>query len=196
MTVALSFLAPLLGIAQPFSIITILYINLVMDALAAIAYGCEPALERYMADKPIKRSESIITKYMASQIATVSVYSTVIGLLILLCEPFQRLFYPVTVNSAVPVNYAEGALLAFFMMTVIFNGFNARSTSYNVLEHIQENKAFVIVMCAVLGLLVFLIQVLNKVAGVQAIDLRTWISMFAFAILIIPIDLIRKTLLN
>lgn len=195
-TVALSFLAPILGIAQPFSIISILYINLVMDTLAAIAYGCEPALERYMQEEPIKRSESIITKMMSSQIATLGIYTTVIGLLILLVPAFQRIYYPLVINASVPVDYAEGALLAFFMTSVIFNGFNARSDGYNIFEHLKENKAFLCVMGAVFILLVFLIQVLGPVAGVQPLSLRTWVSMIALAVLIIPIDFIRKTFVN
>lgn len=195
-TVAISFLAPLLGIAQPFSIITILYINLVMDTLAAIAFGCEPALERYMKDKPIKRSESIITKAMASQIGAVGTYITIVGLSILLLPSFQRVYYPLAAGATVPQDYAEGALLAFFMLTVLCTGFNARSNNYNILERIQDNKPFLIVMAAVLVLLIILIEVLGALAGVAGLTFRTWISMFALAILIIPIDLIRKTLVN
>lgn len=187
-TVALSFFAPLLGIAQPFSIITILYINLVMDTLAAIAFGCEPALRKYMNEAPIKRSESIITRWMAEQIGTLGVYVTVVGLLILLCEPVQKLFYPVTPNTT----YVESALLAFFMMTVILNGFCARSRDYNVLEHIGDNKAFIFVMTAVMLLLVVLIHILGPVAGLEPLTFRTWLVMFGFALIIVPLDLIRK----
>ena len=189
-TVALCFLAPLLGIAQPFSIITILYINLAMDTLAAIAFGCEPALKKYMEQPPIKRSENIVTKNMWTQIGTVGVFSTLVGLGILLWKPMQALYSPIIPSTEV----AESALLAFFMTTVIFNGFNARSKDYNILEHIGDNKAFLIVMSVVFLLLVFLIEVLGFVAGLTHLNIRTWLVMVGLALLIIPIDLIRKTI--
>ena len=190
----LCFLAPLLGIAQPFSIVSILAINLVMDTLAAIAFGCEPALDRYMEDKPIKRSESIINKYMASQIGSTAIFSTVIGLCILLSSAFQNIYAPSI--SDLSEAYKESALMAFFMLTIIFNGFNARSTKCNLLEHMKDNKPFCFVMLGVLLLVFVLIHVVSTVAGLTPISVRTWLVMLGLAILIIPIDMIRKVIIN
>ena len=190
-TVALCFLAPLMGIAQPFSIVSILAINLVMDTLAAIAFGCEPALARYMNDKPIKRAESMLTKYMLSQIGLVSVFCTVVGLFILK-HPYIQAMY----NGGNPVTeiYAESALMAFFMIAIIFNGFNARSTNVNLFEHIGENKPFSFVMLCVFALVIALIHVVAGVAGLCGITLRTWVVMGTFAFFVIPLDMIRKVI--
>ncbi|MDH5604321.1 MAG: HAD-IC family P-type ATPase, partial [Cyclobacteriaceae bacterium] len=49
--VSLTFLGPLLGIDFPLTIIQILWINMIMDTLAAIAFGGEPALHRYMKEE-------------------------------------------------------------------------------------------------------------------------------------------------
>ncbi len=43
--VLVSFMSPLLGMENPLSITQILWVNLVMDTLAALAFGGEPALE-------------------------------------------------------------------------------------------------------------------------------------------------------
>ena len=50
-TIAMSLLSPLLGLKEPFTIIQILWINLIMDTLAALAFGEEPTLDRYMNEK-------------------------------------------------------------------------------------------------------------------------------------------------
>jgi Ca2+-transporting ATPase len=42
------FLGPFLGIDFPLTLIQLLWVNLVMDTLAALAFGGEPALARYM----------------------------------------------------------------------------------------------------------------------------------------------------
>lgn len=39
-----------------------------MDTLAALAFGGEPALQRYMNDPPVRRNEAIISPYMWTSI--------------------------------------------------------------------------------------------------------------------------------
>ena len=43
--VLITFMGPLMGLAQPLSITQMLWVNLVMDTLAAIAFGGEPPLD-------------------------------------------------------------------------------------------------------------------------------------------------------
>ena len=62
------FLGPLMGENVILTVIQLLPINLAMDTLAAIAFGSEPALKEYMKDKPVPRSESIISKEMMTEI--------------------------------------------------------------------------------------------------------------------------------
>lgn len=192
-TVALSFIAPFMGIAQPFSIISILVINLVMDTLASLAFGNEPALDKYMADKPIGRRDSIITKNMMSQIGLTSLYATIVGLFILLSPKMASVYAPGIEPTEM---YRESALMAFFMLTIVFNGLNARSNGLNIFEHISKNKGFIIVMSGVVLMLVGLIHGVAGVAGLTPITIGTWLNMTALAVLIIPIDMIRKTIIN
>lgn len=60
--VAINFIAPFIGIEKPLTITQILWINLVMDTLAALAFGGEPALEKYLREKPKDRSAPIVSK--------------------------------------------------------------------------------------------------------------------------------------
>lgn len=195
-TVALCFLAPLLGISQPLSIITILYINLVMDTLAALAFGNEPALRRYMSEKPIKRDESIINKQMSSQILVTGVYIVVVSLCVLLVPVLGTIYAPNFAVGTIPVEYKESAMLAFLMLTVVLNGFYARSEGLNCFEHIGDNKAFSVVMVAVVILLVLLIHVISTVASLTPISLMTWGTMIVLALGSIPLDMIRKAVMR
>ena len=58
----------ILGWTEPFSIVQILWINLIMDTLAAMAFGGEPILDRYMNEKPALRKDNILTTYIKSAI--------------------------------------------------------------------------------------------------------------------------------
>ena len=64
------FLGPFLGFDFPLTLIQLLWVNLVMDTLAALAFGGEPALQRYMKEKPINRTSGIITPKMGLSIMT------------------------------------------------------------------------------------------------------------------------------
>lgn len=196
-TVLLCFLAPLLGISQPLSIVSILYINLVMDTLAALAFGNEPALQRYMEEKPIKRSESILSKQMIAQIGSIGAYIVAVSLIILLAPSYVwNLFAPGVALEAITVTYKESAMLAFMMLTVILNGFYARTDNLNVFEHIEENKMFLAVMAVVLVMLVVLITLLGSAAALCPISLVTWLFMGLLAFGSVIIDIIRKLLVK
>lgn len=67
-TLFINIIAPILGWTEPFSIVQILWINLIMDTLAAMAFGKEPILQRYMDEKPAKRTDDILTGYIRSAI--------------------------------------------------------------------------------------------------------------------------------
>lgn len=57
--VAVCAIAPFLGIEEPLKITHILWINLVMDGLGALALGAEPALKKYMLEKPKSRNQNL-----------------------------------------------------------------------------------------------------------------------------------------
>ena len=63
-----------------------------MDTLAAIAFGGEPALERVMQERPIRRDENIVSKYMSSSILTGGLYITLVSIIFLTYDPVKELF--------------------------------------------------------------------------------------------------------
>ncbi len=189
--VALCFLAPLMGISQPISVLSLLYINLVMDTLAALAFGNEPALDKYMLEKPINRDDSLITKQMASQILSIGGYILVGSLFILFSGWIESTLVPQSANIE---TYKESIMLAFFMLTIILNGFYARSTTLNCFEKIKSNMTFIYVMIAVLILLFLLIHVVAGVASLTPISAISWCVAFVMALGSVVVDLIVKSI--
>ena len=82
-TLLMNIIAPILGWTEPFSIVQILWINLIMDTLAAMAFGGEPILDRYMKDQPAKRTDNILTPYIKSAIGVSAIFITLGSILIL-----------------------------------------------------------------------------------------------------------------
>ena len=81
--VSLSIIGPFIGIDTPVTVIQMLWVNMVMDTLAGLAFAFEPPLLEYMREKPKKKNESIINRYMISEIVFTGIYSAIICIIFL-----------------------------------------------------------------------------------------------------------------
>jgi len=135
-------LAPLFGMQAPITVIQMLWINLVMDTLAGLAFGGEKPSPLYMKQPPKRRDESLITKHMWGKILWGSVFGSLICMWFLLSPYIQNLISDQQVFVTV--------FFTFFMFLNICNAFNARANGLNLLRGLFKNKAFVIIMAGII----------------------------------------------
>ena len=188
--VLICFLGPLLGENVILTVIQLLLINLAMDTLAAIAFGSEPALKEYMKEKPVARSESIVSRAMLSEVIISAAYITIICLSILFVAPIRSLF------GDVDVTYLKSAIFATFMMAITFNGFNARTGHINPFENIGRNRNFVLVMISIFVMQFLFVTFGGEVLSVESLSVKSWIICIILAFMVIPIDMIRKAIIR
>lgn len=182
------FIGPLLGEPTMMTVIQLLLVNLAMDTLAAIAFGSEPALKEYMKDKPIPRSESIVSKSMLIQVIISGLYITALCLVIRFVPAVREIF------GNVDNTYLCSALFATFMMAITFNGFNARTEKLNVFENMGRNKNFLLVMLALLVIQFVFVTFGGQFLSVEALNPKTWLICIVLAFMVIPIDIVRKAI--
>lgn len=190
-TVFTAVLGPILGWSEVFTIVQILWINMIMDTLAAIAFGQEPARENYMKEKPVARSADILNGYLKSSILVGGVFITIICLGIL-----KNIFNIYNLIGSTDLDVIRTFMFSTFIMTILWNSLNARTESMNLFEHITENHNFILVMSMVTLIQVFIIQIGGKVFGTTPLTLNNWITVILIAFMIIPIDLIRKIIVK
>lgn len=188
--VLISFAAPLMGMESPLTITQILWINLVMDTLAAMAFGGEPTLDRYMQEKPRRRDESILSPVMKSAILTGAIWTLGVSLFLLLSPYAVQLF-----RGAIDDSFHLTGYFTFFIFTAIFNAFNARSEGRNLLDHLRENRGFLKMMGIIFVVQVFLTQLGGVVFRCHGLSVQEWAFVLLLAVLIIPVDLLRKTVM-
>jgi Ca2+-transporting ATPase len=194
-TLLMNIIAPILGWTEPFSIVQILWINLIMDTLAAMAFGGEPILDRYMNEKPALRKDNILTTYIKSAIGTSSVFITLGSILIL--ENIGGITDFVTpAGCADPELYEKTFMFAFFIYSIIFNSLNTRSEKFNVFEHIRENKNFIIVMGVIFVLQTIIIEIGGQVFSTTTLNAKALFVSVLLAVLIIPVDMVRKAIVS
>lgn len=188
--VLVCFLGPMLGENIVLTVIQLLLINLAMDTLAAMAFGSEPPLAEYMQEKPVARQESIVTRGMLFQVTLGAIAITIICLSILFCPLVRGIF------GDVNVVYLKSALFATFMMAITFNGFNARTEHFNVLEHIGRNRTFLLVCLTIFAMQWLFVEFGGEVLRVEPLSLGTWIICALMAVLVIPLDILRKLIIS
>ena len=184
------FIGPLLGENVILTVIQLLLVNLAMDTLAAIAFGSEPALREYMKEKPVARAESIVSKQMLVEVIISAAYITIICLSILFVPAVRNLF------GDVDKTYLKSALFATFMMAITFNGFNARTSHINPFENLGRNKNFILVMIAIFVMQFVFVTFGGEVLSVESLSVKSWIICLVLAFLVIPIDVVRKLIMN
>lgn len=189
--VLVSFASPLLGMENPLSITQILWINLVMDTLAALAFGGEPALRRYMQEKPKRRDEKIVSPYMWSQILTDSLWVFFISMLFLLTPVFDGFF-----RAGENGMYVLTGYFTFFIFAAVFNAFNARTEQLNLLDNIAENKGFLKILLLIVVIQVIMTDFGGVILRCFGLTLSEWAVVLVLAATIIPIDLIRKLIVR
>ena len=185
--VSLSIIGPFIGVETPVTVIQMLWINMVMDTLAALAFSFEPALSEYMKEPPKKRNEPIINKYMFHEIFFTGLYSTLLCILFLKLPFISNLF-----RYDVESKYLMTAFFGLFIFIGIFNSFNARTHRLNLLSNLYKNKAFIIVISFVAIVQILLIYFggeIFRTFGLSFIELQIMILLSAT---VIPIDFLRK----
>ncbi len=187
--VAVSMLGPIVGIEKPLNISQMIWMNLMMDSLAAIAFGGEPALKRYLFEKPKKRDESIIDSDMWGGIIVDGLYISALSLFIFISPSIHNIF-----RWSVTDIYFYTGYFTFFVFISIFNAFNARADSMDIFENLSLNKQFLYVMGIVSVVQLFMTYYGGKILRTAGLNLREWCLVLLLAFSIFPLEFIRKVI--
>ncbi|WP_242844324.1 calcium-translocating P-type ATPase, PMCA-type [Candidatus Soleaferrea massiliensis] len=192
--VLIAFIGPFLGIGTPLSVTQMLWVNIVMDTLAALALGGEPPLPRYMEEKPKRRDESIINRNMWSSILTVGGYLTAACLVVLLVPFFRTLFRAGPAGNA-DLYFLTG-FFCFYVLSAMLNGLNVRTDKINIFEGITANKGFLSVMALIVVVQVLMTYIGGAILRTAGLNLQEWAVVVLGVIIILPIGTIRKLIFN
>ena len=182
--VAVCAIAPFFGIEEPLKITHILWINLVMDGLGALALGAEPALKKYMKEAPKSRTQNLVSKKMMGQVLCAGAWITALSFAFLKAPLFVEMFETTEQHMT--------AYFSLFVLCAVFNGFNVRSEGLNIFEHIGENKGFIKVMATIVFVQVLITLVGGKMFSCSPFGLTEWLVILGLAFTIIPFDMARK----
>lgn len=185
---SLSIIGPFIDIEMPITVIQMLWINMVMDTFAGLAFSFEPPLNEYMNEYPKKKDEAIINKYMLNQIFFTGIFSSLMCIIFLKSHFINNLYRSET--------YLYTAFFGLFIFIDIFNCFNARTHRLNILGNILKNKVFLIIIAFIVIVQILLIYFGGSVFRTSGLSLFEFEVMILFAFTVIPFDFVRKLILK
>lgn len=171
-----AFLSPILATlfpssgfqVMPLTVLQYLWINLIMDTLAAIAFGLEPPRPETMRLKPKNRDDSFLTSNMLTNIVVLGGYFVVLILILQGTDLLGvRTLGPDAVASVVFTSYV------WFM---IFHMFNARSVlpGRSAFAGAMKSRGFITIMCFVVVMQVVLTQFGGGILRTVPLPLWVW----------------------
>ena len=192
---AIVFLGPFLGFDFPLTLIQLLWVNLVMDTLAALAFGGEPALESYMKQKPIQRNANIIDKYMYSAILVNGISIAIACIYFLTSKSVHSAFGRQVEGKLKDIVFFT-AFFAFFIFCTAWNAFNVRVKSINITENIFLNKGFLFVITLIFIVQISFSYIFGEILRTVSLTFDEWFTVISSSSFIIPIDILRKLAFN
>ena len=187
--VGVSMIGPFIGVDAPVTVVQMLWINIIMDTLGGLAFAGEAADRSCMSEKPKKRNEPILNRYMINRIIFLG------GLTVALCITFLKspriasLFRPATDNI-----YLMTAFFALFIFASVFNCFNARTDRLNLLAGLRKNPVFLFIMCAILVIQLVFVYLGGSVLRTAPLTARELLVTMSLSLSVFPVEMIRKLL--
>ena len=177
-------LAPLLGLADPFTAVQILWIAIIMDGPPAVSLALDAARPGIMREPPRSRIEPLLTR---ARVAKVAAYG-----LTMAAGTLAVMAYAGRHGMA-----TEAPSLAFttFVLFQFFNIFNSRverSTAFN--RYFFKNTMLWTALCGVISLQVIAVQwpPAQALFGTQPLSLSNWVLATAVASSILLLEESRK----
>lgn len=188
--VGISLIGPFIGVENPVTVSQMLWVNIIMDTLGALAFASEPSEKSFMLQKPKSRDEKLISKPMINQIVLNGAY------ILALCVWFLK-------SDTVPMlllradeKYILSAFFCMFIFTGIFVCFNSRTPRINLFAHLRENKSFVIIMLLISVAQMGFIYFGGDVFRAVPLKLHDLMCIIAISFSVVIFDLLRKLIMK
>ncbi|KAL3825633.1 hypothetical protein ACJIZ3_021662 [Penstemon smallii] len=175
----------------PLNAVQLLWVNLIMDTLGALALATEPPTDHLMRRAPVGRREPLITNIMWRNLLIQALYQVTV-LLILNFRGISILkLTPDASGRAVRIR--NTLIFNAFVFCQVFNEFNARKPDQmNVWKGVTKNRLFMGIVGLEVVLQVMIIFFLGKFASTVRLSWKLWLISIIIGIMSWPLAVVGK----
>ncbi|KAG2728141.1 hypothetical protein I3760_01G191400 [Carya illinoinensis] len=181
---AINFVAAVSAGEVPLTAVQLLWVNLIMDTLGALALATEKPTKELMEKPPVGWTEPLITNIMWRNLLAQALYQ--IAILLTLQFKGKPIF-------DVTEKVKDTLIFNTFVLCQVFNEFNARKLEKkNVFKGIHRNRLFLGIIAITIVLQVVMVEFLKKFADTESLNWVQWCSCIGLAAVTWPIGWIVK----
>ncbi|THU64608.1 hypothetical protein C4D60_Mb01t28250 [Musa balbisiana] len=167
----------------PLNAVQLLWVNLIMDTLGALALATEPPTDHLMDRTPVGRREPLITNIMWRNLIFQALYQVTV--LLVLNFGGRSILHLKNDTQAHADKVKNTFIFNTFVLCQIFNEFNARKPDeWNVFSGVTTNRLF----------MVLIIEFLGKFTSTVRLNWKLWLVSIAIAIISWPLAFVGKLL--
>lgn len=159
--IGIACVGPFIGVDLPFTVIQMLWVNLIMDTFAALALATEPANEAVMSEQPRDPKAFIITKRMWYEIFGVGI-----------------LYFSILLYLLISNTYSLTEFFTIFVMLQFWNLFNARvfGQDRSIFNGLLSNPAFIGICLVIFIGQILIVQFGGDVFRTEPLSIETWLE--------------------
>ncbi|KAL5176637.1 Calcium-transporting ATPase 9, plasma membrane-type [Glycine soja] len=174
----------------PLNAVQLLWVNLIMDTLGALALATEPPTDRLMHRSPVGRREPLITNIMWRNLIVQAAYQIAVLLVLNFCG---ESILPKQNTRADAFQVKNTLIFNAFVLCQIFNEFNARKPDeMNVFRGVTKNKLFVGIVGVTFILQIIIIEFLGKFTSTVRLDWKLWLASLGIGFVSWPLAIVGK----
>ncbi|KAL8167825.1 hypothetical protein V2J09_009324 [Rumex salicifolius] len=174
--------------SAPLTAVQLLWVNMIMDTLGALALATEPPNDGLMEKQPVRKGTSFISKTMWRNIIGQSIYQlAVLGVLTFDGERLLKL------TGSDSTDVLNTFIFNSFVFCQVFNEINSRDMEkVNVFRGIFRSWVFVGVMVSTVAFQAIIVEFLGTLASTVPLSWKLWLLSILIGAVSMPFSVILK----
>ncbi|RWR75246.1 calcium-transporting ATPase 10, plasma membrane-type [Cinnamomum micranthum f. kanehirae] len=175
----------------PLNAVQLLWVNLIMDTLGALALATEPPTDHLMDRDPVGRREPLITNIMWRNLIIQALYQVIV--LLVLYFGGKSILHLEGSDRDHANKEKNTIIFNAFVLCQVFNEFNSRKPDeLNVFSGVTRNRLFMGIIALTVIIQVLIIQFAGTFAKTVRLNLKMWLVCIAIGFVSWPLAVIGK----
>jgi len=189
---AITLLGAFTDYKNPLKAIQLLWINLIMDTMAALALGTEKPTDSLLSRRPYGKEAHLISKVMWRNIIGHALFQ--LGILMLFLFGSHAIFPDA--SWEIKSDHHFTTVFNVFVWLQFFNQINSRkvNSEKNVFQGLFTNWMFLLILFIIAGLQILMVEVFGPFAKTEPLTWQEWLICVAFGFGSLPVGFLLRAI--